>query len=142
MPAVSRRTPYGACFVVSRPLQPLRLEPERSQRRSQLVGSVGDEVRLRGKSRSDTPEQQVELLDEGMHLVRKSLFAHLGEIVGLSTRHLVADSRHGGKGGADHPPDGNHQDRRHQRDRRNRALGQLARHLVASGHVLRDLDGL
>lgn len=122
------------------PLQPLRLEQKRRQRRTQFVGGVGNEILLRGKGLLHAAQQEVQFVHQGPHLVRQTGLVDLRQIVGLAPRHLLAHARQRRKGGADDPPRQKHEQRRGYRDRQDGPQGQGAGHVLPDRHVLRHLD--
>ena len=128
--------------IVARTLQALQLQAQCGQGGPQLVRGVGHKVLLSLECMLHTLEQQVELAHQRLHLVGQLCVAHRREVVGLALCQLAAHALHRGQRPAHAPPHGQHQQRRHDGQRGQRAQRQAAGHVAPRGHVLRHLDDL
>ena len=132
----------GTRRIVARALQALQLQTQRGQGRAQFVRGIGHKMLLRIEGALHALEQQVEFPDQGLHFVGQLGIVHGRQVVGLALGELAAHALHRGQRAAHAPPHGQHQERRHEGQRRQRAQRQAAGHALPHGHVLRHLDDL
>jgi hypothetical protein len=120
--------------------QPLHLQPERRQRRAQLVRRVGHEALLHLEGLAQALQQTVEFLHQRANLVGQVLPGQRRQVVGAARGHLLPHPFHRRQRAAHQPAHGEHQGRRQPQHRRGRAQRQVAGHALAHRHVLRHLD--
>ncbi|MPM66567.1 hypothetical protein SDC9_113477 [bioreactor metagenome] len=88
------RRGLSARGLVGCALQPLHLQPQRRQRRTQLMRCIGHEMLLRLKRSLHAREQRIELVHQRQHLVAQPLGSHWREILRAPRRDVAPHTLH------------------------------------------------